>query len=160
MNNEKKNYYMINMQKLLFLAGELHKRGYENLRVVPCISPNGMAWRCRFDISGDKRQSYKEADIRYVKVSNWIRNFDEEIEEIKLSIQEFTNIFEKEHINFLALCKGENREYVEWYKEMLNKLQEEELPYAFSDYFHATEFWETSSGNKISILPSMKIDGY
>jgi len=160
MDNEKKVPYMINMQKLLHIAGELHKRGYENLRVVPCLSPNGMAWRCKFDISGDKGRSHSDKDIYFVRASNWIRNFDEEREEIKLSIQELSDLFEKEHRIFLEKCKGDNQEYVEWYNEMLNKLQEGELPYAFSDYFHATDFWETSSGNKINILPNMKNNGY
>jgi hypothetical protein len=29
------------MQKILFVATELHKRGYENLHVIPSVSPNG-----------------------------------------------------------------------------------------------------------------------
>jgi len=143
-----KNYYMINRQKILFVARELHKRGYENLHVVPSIAPTGLAWRCRFDvISNGEKQS--------VPVSNWISQFVEnENKEIEQSHQELADLFEKEEADFLEKCKGEDREYAEWYSEMLNKLEEEELPYAFGEYFGSAEFWETSLHKKIKTLPN------
>ena len=145
-----KNYYMINMQKILFVAGELHKRGYENLHVVPSVAPTGLAWRCNFaTISNGEKQS--------IIVSNWIYQLiEDENKEIKQSHQELAELFEKEKVDFLAKCKSENHEYVEWYNEMLNKLQEGELPYAFAEYFSPTNFWKTSLDNEIKILPNEK----
>jgi hypothetical protein len=143
----KKNYYMINMQKLLFVASELHKRGYEKLHVVPSVAPNGLAWRCNFVVNlGKKNQS--------IIVSNWIREFiNDDDNEIKQSPQELSDLLEKENMDFLVKCRGENREYVEWFNEMLNKLKEGELPYAFDDQFWSTDFWKTTLDNKIEILP-------
>ena len=147
-SDSSKNYYMINMQKILFVAGELHKRGYENLHVVPSIAPNGLAWRCNFvTISNGEKQS--------IIVSDWISQFIyDENKEIKQSPQELSELLEKENVVFLAKCKGENHEYVEWYNEMLNKLQEGELPYAFDDYFSPTDFWRTSLDNEIKTIPN------
>ena len=149
-SNSQKNYYMINMQKILLVARELHKRGYENLHVVPSVAPTGLAWRCSFaTISNGEKQS--------IIVSNWISQFfDDENKEIKQSPQELSELLEKENIDFLSKCKGENREYVEWYNEMLNKLQEGELPYAFAEYFSPTDFWRTSLGTEIKTLPNEK----
>jgi len=142
----KKDYYMINMQKLLFVASELHKRGYEELHVVPSLAPSGLAWRCKFVATLDKNQS--------IIVSNWIGKFvNDENKEIELSLQKLTDLLEKENIDFLAKCRGKNREYVEWFDEMLNKLKEGELPYAFADYFPPNSFWKTTLDNKIKILP-------
>jgi hypothetical protein len=31
---------------VLAMVGELHKRGYEKIRVMPFMSPSGMHWRC------------------------------------------------------------------------------------------------------------------
>ena len=44
----KKNLYMLNMQKLLHLAGELHRKGYTGLQVIPSLSPSRLYWRCNF----------------------------------------------------------------------------------------------------------------
>jgi hypothetical protein len=76
-SNSQKKYYMINMQKILFVARELHKRGYENLHVVPSVAPTGLAWRCSFvTMSNGEKQS--------IIVSNWIYKFVEnENKEIK-----------------------------------------------------------------------------
>jgi len=134
------------MQKILFVARELHKRGYEKLRVEPSISPTGLAWRCSFFVIVEEIK-------KSIIVSSWIgKLFMDENNKIEQSLQELTDLFEIEYKDFLLLCKGENCEYVKWYSEMLEKLQEGELPYAYSDYFSPTDFWKTSLKNKIQIL--------
>jgi len=32
--------------RVLAMIGELHKRGYQRLRVMPYLSPSGAYWRC------------------------------------------------------------------------------------------------------------------
>ena len=32
--------------RVLAMVGELHRRGYQKLRVMSFMSPNGMYWRC------------------------------------------------------------------------------------------------------------------
>jgi hypothetical protein len=32
--------------RVLSMVGELHKRGYQRLRVMPYMAPSGLAWRC------------------------------------------------------------------------------------------------------------------
>lgn len=34
------------IKRYFLVIAELHKMGYELIRVCPCLSPNGMAWRC------------------------------------------------------------------------------------------------------------------
>lgn len=142
------NYYMINMQKLLFMVRELHKLGFEKLRIVPSISPSGLYWRCEF-VSGADR----------IAVSNWIDQLSgSDKQEIKFTPQELADLFSNKNFDFLEKCKGANKQYVEWYAEMLQTLNQGELPYALdgSDYFEATDFWNTSEGNKIQTLPNEK----
>ena len=140
MGSKKENSYEINMQKVLFIASELHKRGYEKLRIEPSISPNGMAWRCRYFV-------ILETEKKSITVSNWIH-----IEE-KHSIQKLADLLEKENFDFFSKCKGESHEYVQWFSEMLKILQEGELPYAYDDCFSATDYWKTTLDNKIKVLP-------
>jgi hypothetical protein len=143
------NFYYENMQKLLFMVKELHKRGYGNLRVIPSISPNGLAWRCKF-IDQKKQNNFI--------ASRWIES---KVEgnykvEIKLSPQELADLFIMENRNFLEQCNGKNDEYEKWYSQMVESLTEKELPYAFddSDYFYPTDYWLTTENKKIVTLPN------
>jgi predicted nucleic-acid-binding Zn-ribbon protein len=139
------NFYMINRQKLLFIAEELHKRGFGKLRVVPSLSPSGIYWRCNF-ISETKKHDFA--------ASNWICNQEKENEEIKLTIIELTNLFAKENSDFIEKCKGENKEYTEWYSRMLKQLTKEELPYAIADWKIPKGVWRTSEDKEITTLPN------
>ena len=141
------NFYMLNHQKLLFMVGELHQRGFENLRVVPSLSPSGLSWRCSFMTTVNR-------DEIEVIATNWIgRNYDCEKQEIARSISEMADDFTEQEKDFLENCRGKNETYVEWFAEMLLLLQPEELPYAFAEYFSPTDFWKTSLRNQIPILP-------
>lgn len=140
------NFYMTNRQKLLFMVKKLHIRGYGKLRIIPSLSPSGMHWRCSF-INETKSNSFI--------ASNWIYSQENENseEEIKLTIEELTELFLKENFEFLEHCKGENKEYENWYGGMLEQLTKDELPYAFADWNMPEGFWQTSKGNSIKTLP-------
>ena len=141
------NFYMLNFQKILYVAGNLHKKGYENLRIVPSLSPSGLSWRCSFIANKDER-------LLNIYASNWIQEFYEiNDKEIELNIEELTNSFIEKENEFLQNCKGKNEEYVKWFESVLQNLKEEELPYAFAEYFSPTSFWKTSLGNEMKIIP-------
>lgn len=142
------NYYMINRQKLLFMVGILHKLGFEKLRIVPSIAPSGLYWRCEFISDTDR-----------IVVSSWIDELENSVrQEIKFTPQEMADLFVIKRFDFIEKCKGANKQYVEWYAEMLQTLKQGELPYAFdySDYFEPTDYWLTSKDNKIITLPNEK----
>ena len=140
------NFYMLNFQKLLYVAGNLHKKGYENLRIIPSLSPSGLSWRCIFI-------TFKEGRIINVYASTRFQEFYEiNNKEIELTIEELTNSFIEKESDFLQNCKGKNEEYVKWFESVLQNLKEEELPYAYADYFSSTSFWKTSLGNEITII--------
>jgi len=141
-----RNIYPINMQKLLHVARELHLRGYEKLRVVPSLSPSGMSWRCSFVAEPDNG----------IVTSTWLSEYSPNEREIEYSIIELTELFEREHMRFLESCNGKNKDYVEWYQNMLCHLEEDELPYAFADYFSPTDYWKTTNDQKIETLPNEK----
>ena len=49
-------------------------------------------------------------------------------------------IFLKENFFFLQSCKGENKKYTMWFSYMLAELNDEELPYAFNNYYNDRDF--------------------
>lgn len=143
------NLYMKNRQKLLWMVKELHKRGFGKLRIVPSLSTSGLHWRCRF---------IDETKAHSCIATNWIYDHENEdlLEEIKLTPPELADLFIKENPDFITHCSGKNEVYEKWYGEMVESLEEEELPYAFADYFYPDDFWQTSKGNKIKTLDNEK----
>ncbi|GGH40938.1 hypothetical protein IA57_02590 [Mangrovimonas yunxiaonensis] len=143
----KGNFYIKNRQKLLFMAQEIHKRGFGKLRIIPSVSPSGMYWRCNF-VDEAKRNSFI--------ASNWLLNYEKEDseQEIELTAQELADLFMKENIKFIDHCKGRNQAYEKWYANMLEQLTADELPYAFADWEIPENTWQTSKGNEIKTLPN------
>ena len=125
------------------MVKELHNRGYEKLRVLPYLAPSGLSWRCEFT-DGEKSTN--------CPASVWIGRFEDEN---TLSPQELADMYIKENAEYLENCKGENKEYVKWYSDMVDNLQEGELPYAFGDDYEPrpADTWETSLHNMIKTLP-------
>lgn len=137
------NFYMLNMQKLLLIAKSLHAKGYENLKIIPSLSSSGLYWRCSYVNAEASRDSE-------IVVSNWLHNYyNITAEEINISVQELTDMFIKGHEEFLMKCIGKNEDYKTWFQNILDILEKEELPYAFSDFFGPTNYWLTSFGKKI-----------
>lgn len=103
-------------------------------------------------MTSDKNQKLE------IIASSWLQDLCNISEcEIQLNIEELTNIFIEEHKEFLEKCFGKNEEYANWYKDILEILDAEELPYAFSDYFGPTIYWKTSLGKKIYLSDSESI---
>lgn len=133
------------------MVQELHRRGFEKLRIIPSMSPSGMNWRCRF-VAETKEISFS--------ATNWINNHEFKFREadVQLTVNEWADLFLVENQKFLKQCKGINEEYVHWYTDMLESLNETELPYEFADWSIPKGFWKTTKGNKIKMLPSDEND--
>lgn len=78
------------------MVQELHKRGYEKLRVVPSLSPSGLSWRCEFVTNSGKSFC----------ASNWIEKFVGSKNEIKHTPQKLADLFIKGNSDFLKTCEG------------------------------------------------------
>ena len=95
------NFYMTNRQKLLFMVQEIHKRGYEKLRVIPSLSPSGLSWRCLFIVDTKKEEFI---------ASNWIYKHEKEdsSKEIRLTAKELADLFIGENIEFINKERRKN----------------------------------------------------
>ena len=138
----KKNYYMLNMQKLLQLAVQLHQKGFSGLEVIPSLSPSGVYWRCDF-VNANTGDG--------LSVSSWLHEqFDINAQEL-LSAS-ITEKFQEQHHDFILSCGGMENAYSQWLKDLVSQLESDELPYAFSDYYNDPNYWQTSKGKKIKTL--------
>jgi hypothetical protein len=128
------------------MVNELHLRGYGKLRVVPSLSPTGLAWRCIFVTS---------EGATFI-ASNCLENFETSDRKIEYTPERLADIFVVENRVFIDKCMGKNEDYVRWYNAMTARLSDGELPFAFADYFSPGDFWKTSKGNMIETLPGEK----
>jgi len=136
--------YIQNMQKLLFVARELHNRDFGNLYVIPSMSPSGAHWRCIFRSAINTEHT--------VIGSNWIQDLLNARNNNYYTIEEITDRFIADHRMFVKRCIGKNQEYSQWFATVVANLDSDELPYAFSDYFSEENKWQTTKGKLINTL--------
>ena len=137
--------YMRNRHKLLVMVEELHNYGYGNLRIDPSLSASGVYWRCGF--------VDKVTKTGFI-ASTWINSLEKKSLNglITLTAKEMADTFIRENWEFIELCKGNDETYTKWFSEMLSQLDEDELPYAYAEYFSPIGFWKTSKGKEIKTL--------
>jgi len=145
MSKNHKSHYMVNMQKLLYMAKELHDRGFHDIRVVPSLSPSGLSWRCTFLLNA------KSKKIEII-ASSWIQKVMDIYKPGRITVKGMADMFIREHAALMEECSEPESQYVAWYAGMLQQLEEGELPYAYSDSFSPSDYWRTSKEKSIRTL--------
>ena len=137
------------MKQLLFInrykrfirtVEEIHKLGYEKLRICPGISPNGCAWRCVLTVKENTNKDYgiymSDFDYEAVYPSN---GFIHEWDMMQLSPYDNAVRFLKEHPKFEKLAKGKDPEYAKWFKLVVRAVYNGHIPWAYDDWSHTTD---------------------
>jgi hypothetical protein len=53
--------------RVLVMVPELHKAGYQYLRIAPAMSPSGCHWRCAISPASNKKKSHGAKTVNYSK---------------------------------------------------------------------------------------------
>ena len=121
------------------MVGELHKRGYERLRISPGMSPSGMHWRCSItpDTNISPRNgalivafSEKGAHYSSSQLNQYFQWTDAALSDVEDLADKFIE-------RFPAICKagkGEDRNYREWYSSLLRVTEHGAFPIAYADW--------------------------
>lgn len=138
----------INAYGVIMLVDELHKQGYEQLRLLSGMSPNGCAWRWalypkilmtdnQFEMYGDttpfKSIYGSTGDGRPI-------------------IAKRPTLFQK-HKEYLLLAKGSDKEYVAWFHNIVDHAQNGIYPIAYTD---GSSEWMFTNGEKLSPPPFLQ----
>ncbi len=130
---EKSNYDDI--KRYFLVIRELHELGYELIRVCPCLSPNGLSWRCATTV---KRYTLKRCGAIYhgpehtaANTSNGIFRWDigNHNTTYEIALQ-----FIKHYPHLAKWGKGSDPEYVRWFKKANDLAQRGYIFYAFAEY--------------------------
>ena len=119
---------------------QLHKQGFQRLRIVPGMSGSGLHWRCSITpISnilvshGALPRSYEE---NYASYSSSMDNYYFEWRDAqKDSARELAKKFKERSPEITELGRGRDWEYAGWYVEMLGVAEQGFLPVAYGDYY-------------------------
>ncbi len=125
-------------QKLLRMVAELHRRGFQRLRIAPGLAPSGLYWRCalvpanRMDPAhGAAEQVGNLLAARY-STSEDYHYFGWNDGE-KMSAPEMAESFVR---TFTAVCEqalGADPVYANWFISVVHAADAGALPIAFSD---------------------------
>lgn len=137
--------------EIVMIVHELHQRGYEQLRLFPGISPNGMSWRWMIypkvlmkDNSFEHHGDCTPFDCLRGSTG---AAFPEEGKELKTA-----DDFIRKHEGYVNLAKGEDKMYVEWFEQIAEHAKNNTFPIAFEEYFDAEE-WKYTGGEPLSYPP-------
>jgi hypothetical protein len=140
-------------RKVLLMVQELHKLGFQKIRIAPGMSPSGMDWRCAvtpvINISSRHGAKIKSGVIpenliaRYTSANEnayfgWVDYSDEPPEHL-------ADIFLRGHQELTSAGYGEDHEYVEWYQKMLDLTYPDQLPIAYADWPLSGDYMTTTS---------------
>lgn len=128
-------------RKIMLMLRELHMMGYEKLRLISSVSPSGACWRfailpvtkvsrlngamaSSFDFRADASGSFDGSE-RCTGAGDSENDSPRKIAELFLS--RFPEI--------AAEGLGQDKDYVDWYKNVIRETEPQDLIYAHDDYY-------------------------
>ncbi len=127
-------------QRVLLMVYELHKAGYQRLRIVPGLSPSGSYWRVSItpitNILKTHGAMSREFDEDAAHYSSGMQNeyFDWEDAQ-KDTARQLAVKFIERFPEIVQKGSGRDWEYVGWYVEMLGFAERGHLPVAYADWY-------------------------
>lgn len=127
--------YVEGIKRYFLVIRELHEMGYELIRVCPCLSPNGMAWRCATTV---KKYTLKNCGAIYHGPAHTAA--DTHSGQFKwgdcegLTPHEIALQFIEHYPHIAQWGKGKDSEYKEWFKKANDLAQRGYIFYAFGEY--------------------------
>jgi DNA-binding transcriptional ArsR family regulator len=124
-------------RSVLMMVRELHRLGYERLRVAPGLSPSGLYWRCSVVPVSRVRRDHGAMAVdglaaRY-ESGQGARFFDWEDAERDAPVA-LADKFLERFPDVAVQGKGGDPEYARWYARMLRATDPDGLIYAYADW--------------------------
>ena len=125
--------------RVLKMVHELHKRGYQKVRIAPSMAPSGMHWRCAVTHAGNVLRTH----------GAMLREFDREALHYSSgqgasyfgwddaqgdTVPELASRFLERAPEIARAGLGRDWAYAGWYVEMLGLAERGAFPIAYSDW--------------------------
>lgn len=127
-------------QRVLVMVHELHKLGYQRLRIAPGMSGSGMHWRCSVTHAANIRQSHgamlcafdrETAHYTSAQDNDYFGWEDAQQDTARQLATKFVERFGE----VARLGLGEDWVYAGWYVQMLGLADRGVFPVAYADWY-------------------------
>ncbi len=126
-------------QRLLLMVHELHKRGYQRIRIMPGAAPSGNYGRCVITHIGNilkkhgaKCKVYTDGALYSTADSNEYFGWKDAKQD---TARQLATKFIERFPELVKKGKGSDWEYAGWYVEMLGHAERGHFPVAFADWY-------------------------
>lgn len=125
--------------RVLAMVGELHKRGFQRLRIVPGVAPSGVYWRCTITHAGNILRTHgallarRDPDVARYTTGDGNRYFGWE-DAREDTARQLAVKFMARFPEIAERGRGRDWAYAGWYVEMLGLAERGVLPVAYADW--------------------------
>jgi hypothetical protein len=122
------------------MVHELHKQGYQRLRIMPGMSPSGIYWRVGITpVSNILRSNGARAREFFEQAAHYTSGAENEYFDWQDAHHDTARSLAAKFLSrFPRIAEaglGRDWDYAGWYVEMLGGAEREEFPVAYSDYY-------------------------
>lgn len=126
-------------QRVLLMVHELHKQGYQLLRIMPGMSASGVYWRCTITPKQNILRTHgamaRDFDADAVHYSSGQENqYFGWSDAMQDTARQLATRFLARFPAIADKGKGRDWEYAGWYVEMLGLAEQGSLPVAYADW--------------------------
>jgi hypothetical protein len=127
-------------QRVLLMVHELHKLGFQRLRIAPGFSPSGAYWRCSVTPASNILSTHGARMKEWEPfAAHYSSSMDAEYFDWKDARQDTArDLARKFVVRFRDVAEramGQDWVYVGWYVEMLGHAERGALPFAYADWY-------------------------
>ena len=126
--------------RVLRLVHELHKQGYQLLRIAPGMAPSGCYWRCAITPKSNILRSHGAMlsnEERFV--AHYSSGQDNEYfgwtDATHDDVKQLTAKFKERFAVIVEASRADDWVYVGWYVRMLGYAEREQFPVAYADSY-------------------------
>ncbi len=146
-------------QYVLLMVHELHKRGYQRLRIVPGMAPSGLYWRCSITPITNTLATHGAMPLQYkacVHYTTGMGNGYFGWTDAKHDIpQQLAAKFVERFPEVVRAGLGSDWNYAGWYVEMLGFAKRGCFPIAYSDWqIETSKYLARDSERELPLPPA------
>lgn len=136
--------YRCGAYEIVMMLDELHKRGYQQLRLFCGYSPSGCSWRWMiFSKLLLKDNDMLEHHVDCLPFA--CPHGSTGAKRVGINYRQMADVFLDAYMPLAAVAKCPDPEYVQWFHDIVEKAQDNEFPVAFGEYFEAKEWMYTNN---------------
>ena len=125
-------------RRLLYMVSELHDMGYQQLRIAPAVAPSGLFWRLSICAAANTRPDHGAEMKDFDGGAHYSSGAGDEyfgwLDTVDDSAAELAEKFVERFPELATEGRGDDPDYVRWYKEMLERTEPDGLLYVSADW--------------------------